>query len=59
MPGTWISLFLTRSAGSHCPGRDHVTEISLGFTVDRKLILEELRDTCVDTRVEKPTLQFL
>ena len=23
------------------------------------MILEELRDTCVETRVEKPTLRFL
>ena len=56
MPDTWISLFLTHSAGYTAQDEIHVTEISLGFTVDRH-DLEEHRDTCVETRVEKPTLR--
>ena len=58
MPDTWISLFLTRSAGY--TAQDEI--MSLKYLWDSlwiNLILEELRDTCVETRVEKPTLRFL
>ena len=41
----------------HCPGRDHVTEISLGFTVDSHNF-GRTQDTCVEIRVKKLTLRF-
>ena len=62
MPDTvqcnWISLVFTRSAGYI--GEDEIMSPKYHWDspwID--MILEELRDTCVETPVEKPALRFL
>ena len=58
MPDTWISLFLICSAGY--TAEDEIMSPKYHWdSLWIDMILEELRDTCVETRVEKPTLRFL
>ena len=58
MPDTWISLFLTRSAGH--TAQDKIRSPKYHWdSLSIDMILEELRDTCLETRVEKPTLPIL
>ena len=52
MPDTWISLFFTRSAGH--TAQDEIMSPKYNWdSLWIDMILEELRDTCVETGVEK------
>ena len=57
-PDTWISLFLTRSA--RYTAQDEIMSPKYHWdSLWIDMILEELINTCVEARVEKPALRFL